>query len=236
MAAIFNAYDYQLSIKMKNILEIDSVLLSFNHKRILQDIYLKSETGKIAGLLGRNGSGKSCLMKIIFGELTPEDKSIRINERALTTNYRSHLQMNYLPQFQFTPNSITVKRVFKDFDIDFSAFIAWFPSFKKCYVTRLKNLSGGERRIIEIYAILMAKSRFCMLDEPFSQVMPLHIESIKQLIVRQKMHKGIIITDHLYDHIIDICDTLYVLKDGKTHLTKHTTDLEKLGYVRNLNK
>lgn len=217
---------------MKNTLEADSILLAFKNKRILQDIYLKSETGKITGLLGRNGSGKSCLMKIIYGELTPEDKSIRINGCSLTTNYRSSQQMSYLPQFHFSPSKVRVKRIFKDFEIDFSAFNRLFPSFKKFYTTQLKNLSEGERRIIEIYAILMTKSQFCMLDEPFSQVMPLHIESIKQLIVEQKIHKGIIITDHLYEHIIDICDSLYVLKDGKTHLTKQIEDLENLGYIR----
>lgn len=52
---------------MINQLEIDSVILELNSKRILQNVYLKSETGKITGLLGRNGTGKSCLMKILFG-------------------------------------------------------------------------------------------------------------------------------------------------------------------------
>jgi ABC-type sugar transport system ATPase subunit len=52
---------------MTNILEVDSILLEFDLKRVLQDVYLKSETGKVTGLLGRNGSGKSCLMKILFG-------------------------------------------------------------------------------------------------------------------------------------------------------------------------
>ena len=217
---------------MKNTLEVDSILLSFKNKRILQDIYLKTETGKITGLLGRNGSGKSCLMKIIYGELALENKSIRINGQSFRSNYRSPKQMNYLPQFQFSPNSILVKRLFKDFEIDFSTFIQLFPSFEKFYTTPLKNLSGGERRIVEIYAILMTKSDFCMLDEPFSQVMPLHIEGIKRLILQQKECKGIIITDHLYEHIIDICDSLYVLKDGKTHLVKQIQDIEDLGYAR----
>lgn len=63
---------------MKNILEIDSVILEYGLKRILQNVYLKTETGKITGLLGRNGSSKSSLMKILFGELNPSNKSIRL--------------------------------------------------------------------------------------------------------------------------------------------------------------
>lgn len=71
-----------------------------------------------------------------------------------------------------------------------------------------------------------------MLDEPFSQVMPLHIESIKNLIVREKKNKGIVITDHMYKYIIDICDNLYVIKDGKAYLTKGIQDIENLGYAK----
>ena len=71
-----------------------------------------------------------------------------------------------------------------------------------------------------------------MLDEPFSQIMPLHIDSIKRLILREKGNKGIIVTDHLYRYIVDICDDLYVINNGKTYLTKSIQDLETLGYVR----
>lgn len=70
-----------------------------------------------------------------------------------------------------------------------------------------------------------------MLDEPFSHVMPIHVDAIKQLILREKHKKGIIITDHMYNHIIDICDDLYVIKDGKTYLTKSAEDVERLGYA-----
>jgi len=63
---------------MKDTLEIDSVILEFGSQRILQDIYLKCENWKkLIGLLGRNGTGKSCLLKIIFGELEPNNKSLR---------------------------------------------------------------------------------------------------------------------------------------------------------------
>ncbi|MHC2993727.1 hypothetical protein OB13_19890, partial [Pontibacter sp. HJ8] len=62
-------------------LEADSIQLEFDGRRILSDIHLKCETGGITGLLGRNGQGKSCLMKIIYGSLTCE-KSVRIDNRV----------------------------------------------------------------------------------------------------------------------------------------------------------
>lgn len=217
---------------MIDILEIDSVLLEFGSKRILKDVYLKSETGKVTGVLGRNGTGKSCLMKILFGELIPSDKSIRINGKALITSNRSPKDLRYLPQKRFVPNSLTIERIFNDFKLDFADLIYNFPELEKFYKSKLINLSGGERRIIEIYTILVSQTKFSMLDEPFSQVMPIHIDSIKKLILREKENKGIIITDHMYQHIIDICDDLYVINNEKTYLTRSIEDLETLGYAR----
>lgn len=217
---------------MINILEIDSVLLEFGSKRILKDVYLKSETGKVTGVLGRNGTGKSCLMKILFGELIPSDKSIRINGKALITSNRSPKDLRYLPQKRFVPNSLTIERIFNDFKLDFADLIYNFPELEKFYKSKLINLSGGERRIIEIYTILVSQTKFSMLDEPFSQVMPIHIDSIKKLILREKENKGIIITDHMYQYIIDICDDLYVINNEKTYLTRSIEDLETLGYAR----
>lgn len=217
---------------MINLLEIDGVILGFDSNRVLHDVYLKSETGKVTGLLGRNGAGKSCLMKIIFGDLIPSDKSIRLNGNAITTSYRSPKELRYLPQKRFVPNSLTIKRIFNDFKLDFADLICNFPELEKFYKSKLVHLSGGERRIIEIYSILVSQTKFCMLDEPFSQVMPVHVDSIKKLILREKENKGVIITDHMYQHIIDICDDLYVLNNGETYLTKSIDDLQRLGYAR----
>jgi ABC-type lipopolysaccharide export system ATPase subunit len=217
---------------MTNSLEVDSVILEFGSKRVLQDVYLKIETGKVTGLLGRNGAGKSCLMKIMFGDLIPNNKSIRINGNALVTSNRSPKDLRYLPQKKFIPNSLTIKRIFSDFALDFADLIEIFPEFETYYKSKLVNLSGGEKRIIEIYTILVSQTKFCMLDEPFSHVMPIHVDAIKKIILREKDNKGIIITDHLYKHIIDICDDLYVIANGKTYLTKDIKDIETLGYAR----
>jgi ABC-type lipopolysaccharide export system ATPase subunit len=217
---------------MTHTLEIDSVILEFDSKRVLQDVYMKSETGKVSGLLGRNGTGKSCLMKIIYGTLMPNDKSIRIDGNSIINNYRDPRDIRYLPQGRFIPKFLALKRIFQDFELDFSDFTNEFPEFKRLYKSKFKNLSGGEQRILEIYSILASKTKFCMLDEPFTQVMPLHVETLRKLILREKKNKGIIITDHLYKYIIDICDNLYVINDGKTYLTKNFQDIETLGYAK----
>ncbi|MDE3743987.1 ATP-binding cassette domain-containing protein, partial [Maribacter polysaccharolyticus] len=70
---------------MINILELDSVILEFGRKLVLHNVYIKSETNKITGLLGRNGSGKTSILDIIYGELIPINKSVRINNKVILT-------------------------------------------------------------------------------------------------------------------------------------------------------
>lgn len=216
---------------MKHFLEADSIILEFDTKRVLQDVYFKNETGKTTGILGRNGAGKSCLMNIIYGELKTFNKSIRLDGKTVSEIFRNPENLRYLPQFSFIPKSLKIKRIFKDFNIDFSNFVFYFPEFEKYYNYQLSQLSGGETRIVEIYVILVSPTKFCMLDEPFSQIMPIHVETIKSIIKKEKENKGIIITDHLYEHIIEICDDIYVIMNGKTYLINDYNDLNKLGYL-----
>ena len=216
---------------MAHTLEADSIYLEFDTRRILSDIYLKAETDKITGLLARNGEGKTCLMNIIYGNLNPQSRSVRFDGVHTLKAFKRIDLLTYLPQFSFIPLSIPVKSIFKDFETDFDLFTRFFPEFKDLYKSNFGNLSGGQRRIIEVYCIIKSKSQFSMLDEPFSHIMPLHIELIKEILLLEKPHKGFIITDHMFRHITDISDNIYVLKDGKTHLTKSLEDIEELGYA-----
>ncbi|MCD4792043.1 MAG: ATP-binding cassette domain-containing protein [Bacteroidales bacterium] len=217
---------------MKHILETDSIILEFGEKKVLSDVYLKIKTGEIIGLLGRNGAGKSCLMNIIYGELNPFDKSVRIDGKVFFEAYKYPNIIKYMPQFNFVPQSLKLNRIFKDFNLEYDELTELFPDFSSCYNFPLRKLSGGQNRIIELYVILKSKSQFCMLDEPFSHLMPIQTEAVKKLIQKEKLNKGILITDHMYDHIIDISDRIYVIKNGKTHLINSIQEIEDLGYAK----
>lgn len=216
---------------MNHILEADSIQLEFNGRRILSDIYLKCETGKITGLLGRNGQGKSCLMKIIYGSMKCE-KSVRFDKVAQFEAFKRNDLLMYLPQFNFIPKSLSLKRIFKDFELDYCYFEQRFPEFATKYKDAIGRLSGGGQRLVEIYVIVKSKSQFAMLDEPFSHLSPVQVEKVKELFLEEKENKGLLITDQMYRHIIDICDNLYLLEQGKMHLTKSLQDIEQLGYAR----
>jgi hypothetical protein len=63
---------------------------------------------------------------------------------------------------------------------------------------------------------LRSKTKFVMLDEPFTHLNPLQIEKVKELLLEEKQNKGLLVTDHMFTHIVDISDSLYLLKNGKT--------------------
>lgn len=215
---------------MKHLLEIDSIRLLFDERLILSDIYLKAETGDIVGILGRNGSGKSCLMKIIYGTLKA-DKSIRINNVPEYEAYKKPQLIRYLPQHNFTRKSFTLKRIFSDFGIDFAQFSSIFPEFNGRIKSHIKELSGGAHRLVELYCILKSDTQFVLLDEPFTHLNPMQIEKVKNIILDERKNKGFVITDHMYKHVINICDTTYVLRYGKINLTNNIEDLKKLEYI-----
>ncbi len=215
---------------MKHVLEADGIQLEFNGRKILSDIYLKCETGKIIGLLGRNGQGKSCLMNIIYGSLACE-KSVRFDCISIKEPYKRTDLIRYLPQFHYLPKSLSLQRIFNDFELEYDLFTLVFSEFKGKQKLAVGRLSGGERRLVEIYVIVKSASQFVMLDEPFTQLSPIQIEKVKLLLLEEKENKGLFITDHIYKHVIDISHSIYVLANGRTHLTRHFSDLERLGYV-----
>jgi len=216
---------------MAHTLEADGIQLEFSGRRILSDIYLKCETGKITGLLGRNGQGKSCLMKIIYGSLACE-KSIRFDNVAYPEAFKRPDKLLYLPQFNFIPKGLSLQRIFKDFELDYSFFEKKFPEFSSRHKSSVGSFSGGEHRLVALYVILKSKTDFAMLDEPFTHLNPLRIEKVKELLLEEKENKGLLVTDHMFRHITDISDSLYVLTNGKTHLTKSLKEIEKFGYAR----
>jgi ABC-type multidrug transport system ATPase subunit len=216
---------------MNHTLEVDGVMLNYNQNRVLQNIYLKCSTGKVTGLLGRNGCGKSSLMRIMFGEPLTEDKSVRIDGKGLLGSFRNPKDMRYLPQQNFIPDHLLLSRVMDDFGLDEEPLKENFPELNKLPNMRVYQLSGGWKRILELYIILKSESKFVLLDEPFSHIMPLHVETIKRLIIEEKRNKGILISDHLYNHIMEISDQVYMIKNGRTLLIESTKELHEHGYI-----
>lgn len=193
-----------------------------------------SETGKVTGLLGRNGCGKSTLMKIVFGALHCEQKSVRVNDASLGLHYLSRKAIAYLPQEGLIPPYLTMRKAFSLFHVDERCLIDHFPEGSRMMDLKPTELSGGYLRIFETVLILHAHAIFCFLDEPFTGLSPVYIEKIKLLIVQRKDEKGIVISDHMHKHVSEISDALYVLANGQTYRIDEPERLVSLGYLSHL--
>ncbi len=123
---------------MSHQLEADGIMLSFGSRTILDGIYIQCETNKITGLLGRNGQGKTCLLNIIYGSLKAQSRSIRFDDQSIFEAFKRPDLLTYLPQFNFIPASLSLKRVFNDFNLsfsDFESFSAFFSPKPTCAAT-----------------------------------------------------------------------------------------------------
>jgi len=211
---------------MSNLLEADSIRKSFGTQQVLTDISLKCQPGDIIGLLGRNGSGKSTLLKIIFGTLHTDYKFIRINGTVLSQPFKTRNTVAYLNQDDFLPKNITVQQAVETC-MRYPGQKAYFKDevLSKVMGTKIRNLSGGELRYLEVKLLLNLDTCFLLLDEPFNGISPLHIDLIKKMIIEKSLTKGIVLTDHDYRNVLDVANKYYLLFDGGLKSVKTKKDL-----------
>ncbi|WP_158826098.1 ATP-binding cassette domain-containing protein [Mucilaginibacter lacusdianchii] len=212
-------------------LKVDSVQLAYNGRKILQDVYLDCKIGDVIGLLGRNGSGKSSLLKIIFGTITPTFKHISINDNYVTTGYLNH-NVAYLPQHNYLPKSVPIKNL-APMLVDQNSWNEFIQHdvYQQHQHKTARQLSGGELRKLETLMILYSKADYILLDEPFTHISPVQAEEIKQIIRARSVYKGIIVTDHQYYNILEVSNKLVLLHNGATKLIKDHADLIAYGYL-----
>jgi lipopolysaccharide export system ATP-binding protein len=215
-------------------LKVDSVQLEYEGRKILQDVYLDCKPGEVTGLLGRNGSGKSSLLKIIFGTLKPAFKHVSINDIYVTKGYIEN-KVAYLPQHNYLPRSTTIHNAAQML-VDPEAWTEFTANEIYQLHSRKKTgeLSGGELRKLETLIILYSKASYILLDEPFTHISPIQAEEIKQIIRTQSKTKGFIITDHQYQNILEVSDKIILLNNGATKLIQDHQELITYGYLSHL--
>lgn len=213
-------------------LYVDSIIKAYRNKQILTDIFLKCQRGEVVGLLGRNGSGKSTLLKIIFGSLKADQKFVRLDNKMINTLNDRKGRISYLHQDNFLPGHVRVRTLLSMLsNRNIVKKLAMKPFIAKMMDMKGADLSGGEKRIIEIFLTIYADVDFVLLDEPFNGVAPRHIDDIKDAIKEQSEVKGFILTDHDYRNIMDISSRIILLHDGGTKEIKDPGELQRWNYL-----
>ena len=212
-------------------LEFDGIEFGYDGGKLLSSIHMTCRRNQIVGLLGRNGTGKSTLMKIVFGTVRPEIGSIRINGVPLRSPGFSERKVAYLPQESFLPANLRLSSIMKLFGVSGESMLQHFPELEDDVNLVPGQLSGGRLRLVEVLLVLLGNSQFCLLDEPFTGLSPVFIERLKRVIVHEKQNKGVILSDHMYRDVLEISDNVYVLSNGRTFEVSEEEGLVRRGYL-----
>jgi lipopolysaccharide export system ATP-binding protein len=129
--------------------------------------------------------------------------------------YREPGLLNYLPQVPLLPERLTLGEAARMLGVDATKALAGFPDLIAQLSRRIGELSGGTTRLVQVLLLLHARTQFSLFDEPFSGVMPVHVETLSDLFREAKTRKGILLTDHRYAEVLPLCDVVYLLHGGR---------------------
>jgi len=216
-------------------LNIENLSKSFGSNQVLDDIAIDCRTNEILGIFGRNGSGKSTMLRCVFGTLKAD--SITMNIDGIITNPRDIIpsgKIGYLPQETFLPKNTKVKNVIPMYfpDSGRQDNVFYSPGINRIVNKSVKNLSYGELRYFELVLVSFLDHDFLLLDEPFSMIEPLYKDLIRDFLINLKQEKGIILTDHYFGDVLKVTDKNILIKDSKIFEVQDEGDLVKHGYLQ----
>mgnify|MGYP003688924359 CR=1 FL=1 len=201
----------------------------YGNRTVVKSVSIDVNRGEIVGLLGPNGAGKTTSFYMMVGLVKADNGSITLNGEDVTSlplHERAKKGIGYLPQ---------EASVFRDLSVEENIYSGLeirniFKNEKKNTLERLikdfglnhirkskgRELSGGERRRVEIARCLALEPSFVLLDEPFAGVDPLAVSDIQKIIRDlKKRNIGILITDHSVRETLGIVDRAFIMSDGE---------------------
>ncbi len=229
-----------------HILSAKNIAKTFKKREAVKGISLELKQGEVVGLLGPNGAGKSTTFKIITGDIRSDKGNIFFDDDDIT-NFpmykRARLGIGYLPQEPSAFRGLTAEEnvvavlemnhyskdqikerldeVMKEFDMNTRKTI------------KAKDLSGGERRRLEVMRAMALHPYFMLLDEPFAGVDPIAVYDLQQIIARLKeKNVGVLITDHNVHETLEITDRAYIINQGDILLHGTPPEIESSEIAR----
>jgi len=230
----------------QHILEAKELSKTIKKTKIIHNISLKVTSREIVGLLGPNGAGKSTSFYMICGITDVTSGKVYLDGEDITQlplSRRAKLGIGYLPQ---------ESSIFKDLTVEENLLMAGkaMKLSKELIAERIEDLltlfniepirkrygiqlSGGERRRVEIARALVARPKFLLLDEPFAGVDPISVEDIQHIIKQLiELNMGVLITDHNVRETLGICDRAFVMRNGEMLATGSSEEIMNNSSVR----
>jgi len=213
----------------KGYLHTDNIVKMYNKRKVVNDASIEVNDGEIVGLLGPNGAGKTTTFYMIVGMIQPNSGRIFLRDENITGDpmyKRARMGIGYLPQEPSIFRGLTVEQ-------NLMAILETRPLTKKerqeeleslleeLDITHLRKslghqLSGGERRRVEITRALVTNPKIMLLDEPFAGIDPIAVADLQMIVKKLKDRGlGILITDHNVRDTLTITDRAYIMYEGR---------------------
>jgi len=206
----------------------ENVVKVYGGRRVVNRVSIEVDSGEVVGLLGPNGAGKTTTFYMIVGMIRPNEGDVRLGDRKITRMpmyKRARQGIGYLPQEPSIFRGLSVED-------NLNAVLETMPykrSERKEMLDRLLEelditnirksmgyqLSGGERRRVEITRSLVTRPKFILLDEPFAGIDPLAVQDLQNIVRKLRDNGlGILITDHNVRDTLTITDRAYIMYEG----------------------
>lgn len=215
-----------------SVLRTEGLVKAFKQRRVVDDVDLRVEQGEIVGLLGPNGAGKTTTFYMIVGLLAADQGKVFLDDRDITNvpmYRRARDGIGYLSQepsvFRRLSVQDNVMAILETLDIpreeQEARLEVLLDELGLIHLRRQPayELSGGERRRLEITRALVTSPKFMLLDEPFAGVDPIAVDDIQRIIAELRARGlGVLITDHNVRETLSITDRAYIMFNGQIHI------------------
>lgn len=213
------------------LVKCNNLCKSFDNKIILKDVNLSIQKGRIVGLLGKNGMGKTTLIKLINGLLTPTSGEVLINSE--TPNVNSKRVISYLPERTYLDKSMKVSQIITFFEEFYDNFnkekaIKLLKDLDLDINAKINKMSKGMQEKLQLILVMSREAELYILDEPLGGVDPATRDYILDTILSNFSEgASLIISTHIISDIERILDDVIFIDKGKIILTSSADDLRK---------
>ncbi len=232
----------------RQVLGCRGLVKKYGKRRVVDDVSIEVKRGEIVGLLGPNGAGKTTTFYMITGMIKPDEGEVTLDNRDITglpMYKRARKGIGYLPQEASIFRKLTVED-------NLRAILETLPIPKKEQDERLESLlaelnieylrgnngyqlSGGERRRVEVTRSLVTEPSFMLLDEPFAGIDPIAVADLQAIVTKlREKGLGVLITDHNVRETLSITDRAYIMYEGAIKRSGTADDLASDPEVREI--
>ena len=207
-------------------IEVANLDAGYNQSRVIHDMSFKVAPREILAIVGRNGMGKTTLLKTLMGILPHKAGAIRVGDKDLSkmeTHQRVAEGLAFVPQGRMIfPNLTVLENMMtavkgKLEESELNEIYSLFPVLREMKNRKGGNLSGGQQQQLAIARALLTKPKVLILDEPTEGIQPSIIKDIAKVLreIRKMRDLTIIVTEQVLSFVLDACDRLMVIERGR---------------------